>query len=167
MCVSLSLSLSLSLSPRVEKLKVKKKANKRFVPEPRESSTVLQDSYVYERFTYPVCFTYRYHGCVTQSSFPFRHLFGYISFLQGQSFGDEREFYYYKGFSHKRLSLSDSTSPPVSSTFLSILADLNNAVVWIVTARPLISKSPSDCSECTNYSWCYGHLHVPHIFLLL
>ena len=33
-------------------------------------------------------------------------------------------------------SLSDSKSPQVSRTFLSILAVLNNAVVRIVTIRP-------------------------------
>ena len=40
-------------------------------------------------------------------------------------------------------SLSDSKSPHVSRTFLSILANLNNAVVWMVSTRPLISKSSS------------------------
>ena len=38
-------------------------------------------------------------------------------------------------------SLSDSKSPQVSRTRLSILAVLSNAVVWIVSTRPLISKS--------------------------
>ena len=38
-------------------------------------------------------------------------------------------------------SLSDSTSPQVSMTFPSILAVLNNAVVWIVSTRPPTSKS--------------------------
>ena len=38
-------------------------------------------------------------------------------------------------------SLSGSKSPQVSRTLLSILVDLNNAVVWMVSARPLISKS--------------------------
>ena len=42
-------------------------------------------------------------------------------------------------------SLSDSKSPQVSRTFLSILTDLNNAVVWVVSTRPLISKSSSTC----------------------
>ena len=32
-------------------------------------------------------------------------------------------------------SLSDSKSPQVSRTLLSILADLNNAVIWIVIGR--------------------------------
>ena len=41
-------------------------------------------------------------------------------------------------------SLSDK-SPQVSRTLLSILADLNNVVVWIVSTRPLISKSSSPC----------------------
>ena len=40
-------------------------------------------------------------------------------------------------------SLSDSKSPQVSRTLLSILVDLNNAEVWIVATRPVISKSSS------------------------
>ena len=38
---------------------------------------------------------------------------------------------------------SDSKSPQMSRTLLSILADLNNVVVWMVSTCPLISKSPS------------------------
>ena len=38
-------------------------------------------------------------------------------------------------------SLSDSKSPQVSGTRLRILAVLSNAVVWIVSVRPPISKS--------------------------
>ena len=38
-------------------------------------------------------------------------------------------------------SLRDSKSPQVSRTLLSILADFNNAVVWMVSTCPLISKS--------------------------
>ena len=37
-------------------------------------------------------------------------------------------------------SLSDSKSPQVSRTRLSILAILSNAVVWIVSTRPVTSK---------------------------
>ena len=40
-------------------------------------------------------------------------------------------------------SLGDNKSPQVSGTLLSILADLSNAVVWIVSTRPLISNSSS------------------------
>ena len=40
-------------------------------------------------------------------------------------------------------SLSDSKSPQVSKTLLSILSVLNNAVVWMVSTRPPTSKSPS------------------------
>ena len=40
-------------------------------------------------------------------------------------------------------SLSDSKSPQVSRTLLSILAILNNAVVWMVSTRPPIFKSSS------------------------
>ena len=38
-------------------------------------------------------------------------------------------------------SLSDNKPLQVSRTLLSILADLNNAVVWMVSTCPLISKS--------------------------
>ena len=38
-------------------------------------------------------------------------------------------------------SFSDRKSPQVSRTLLSILAVLNNAVIWIVSTRRLISKS--------------------------
>ena len=41
--------------------------------------------------------------------------------------------------------MSDIRSPQVSWTLLSILADLNNAVVWMVSTRPLIFKSSSLC----------------------
>ena len=40
-------------------------------------------------------------------------------------------------------SLSDSKSPHVSRTFLSILVVLNNEVVWMVSILPLISNSSS------------------------
>ncbi len=40
-------------------------------------------------------------------------------------------------------SLSDSKSPQISRTLLSILAVLNNAVVWIVSTSPPTSKSSS------------------------
>ena len=44
-------------------------------------------------------------------------------------------------------SLSNSKSPQVSRTFLRILADPNNIVVWIVSARPPISNSSSSLSN--------------------
>ena len=40
-------------------------------------------------------------------------------------------------------SLSDRKSPQDSRTFLRILADLSNAVVWMVSTHPFISKSSS------------------------
>ena len=39
-----------------------------------------------------------------------------------------------------------SKSSKVSRTLLSILADLSNAEVWMVSTRPLISKSFSPCT---------------------
>ena len=44
-------------------------------------------------------------------------------------------------------SLSDSKSPQVSRTLLSILAVLNNAVVWMVSTHPPTSKSSSPFSN--------------------
>ena len=41
-------------------------------------------------------------------------------------------------------SLSDIKSPQVSRTLLGIL---NNAVVWMVSTRPIISKSFSPCTN--------------------
>ena len=54
-----------------------------------------------------------------------------------------------ESFSHQRRliifhrSLSDSNSPQISRTLLSIQADLNNAVVCMVSTRPPISKCSS------------------------
>ena len=44
-------------------------------------------------------------------------------------------------------SLSDSKSPQVSRTLLSILAVLNNAAVWMVSTRLPTSKSSSPFSN--------------------
>ena len=46
-----------------------------------------------------------------------------------------------------RWSLSDSKSLQISRTLLSILDDLNNAVVCIVSTRPFISKSSSPFTQ--------------------
>ena len=43
--------------------------------------------------------------------------------------------------------LSDTKSPQVSRTLLSILAVLNNVVVWMVSTRPPTSKSSSPFSN--------------------
>ena len=55
----------------------------------------------------------------------------------------------FASFSHQRKlivfhwSVSDSKSPQISRTLLSILADLYNVLVWMVSIRPLISNSSS------------------------
>ena len=46
-----------------------------------------------------------------------------------------------------RRSLSENMSPQVSRTLVSILTNLNNAVVWMVSTCPLISKSSSLCTS--------------------
>ena len=67
------------------------------------------------------------------------------------SFWDSREFLRtlrlllsFYSFERKVLvfqwNLSDSKSPQVTRTLPSILADLNNAIIWTVSTRPLISK---------------------------
>ena len=68
-------------------------------------------------------------------------------------------------------SLSDSKSPQVSRTLLSILADLSNAVVWIVSTCLLISKFSSplyqsfgNCTKSANYNWYHRHFHVQVFF---
>ena len=57
-------------------------------------------------------------------------------------------------------SLSDSTSPRVSRTLLSILGVLSNAVSWIVSTRPPTSKSSRPFNNPfvigafgTNHNW--------------
>ena len=55
-------------------------------------------------------------------------------------------FYYFEHFSQLVVfyqSLSDDKSLKDSRTFLSILTDLSNVVVWLVSVCPLISQSPS------------------------
>ena len=44
-------------------------------------------------------------------------------------------------------TLSDSKFLQVTITLLSILTDFNDAVVWMVSSRPLISKSSSPCTN--------------------
>ena len=44
-------------------------------------------------------------------------------------------------------NLNDSKSPQDSRTLPSILSDLKINVVWMVSNRPLISKSSSPCSN--------------------
>ena len=44
-------------------------------------------------------------------------------------------------------SLTDDKSPQISRTLFHILSDLNNAVVWIVSTRPVIFKSSRPCTN--------------------
>ena len=65
-------------------------------------------------------------------------------------------------------SLSDSKSPQVSRTLLSILTDLNNALIWMVSTRPLISKSPCPLNNPSvpvpRAPTTICHFHVPQLF---
>ena len=88
-------------------------------------------------------------------------------------------YYYYNylgGFSHQpqpmvsHWSLSDSKSPQVSRTLLSILADITEAVVRIVSTRPVISKSSSPFTNSlvtvpsAAIKWYHCHFHVLQFF---
>ena len=44
-------------------------------------------------------------------------------------------------------NLSDSKTPQINRTLLSILADFNNVVVWMVSTHPIISKSTSSSTN--------------------
>ena len=78
-----------------------------------------------------------------------------------------------ESFSHLRfhLRLSDSKSPQVSSTVRSILANLTNAIAWIVSTRSIISKSSGPFSislvilvQRSNYNWYNRHFHLSQCF---
>ena len=68
-------------------------------------------------------------------------------------------------------SLRDSKSSLASNTIITA-ADLNHAVVWMVSTRPLISNSSSlfinlfcGCTKRTKYNWYRSH-YVPSFFQL-
>ena len=65
-------------------------------------------------------------------------------------------------------SLNDRKSPQASRTLLSILAVLNNDVVWMISTRPLTSESSSPFSNplftVPNAPITIGHLNVPQFF---
>ena len=60
--------------------------------------------------------------------------------------GNEKKMEHEGWGTYPSLSLSDNKSHQVSR-ILNILADINNAVVWMVSTRPLISKSSSPCTD--------------------
>ena len=67
-------------------------------------------------------------------------------------------------------SFSDSKSPQVFWILLSILTDLNNPVVWMVSTPLLIFKSsspctnPGTCTKSTNYNLYHCNFHVSQLF---
>ena len=67
-------------------------------------------------------------------------------------------------------SLRDSKSSQLSRNLLSILADINNAVVMMTSTRSLISNTTSpytNTTKSTNYNWYHRHFHVPQFFQFL
>ena len=64
-------------------------------------------------------------------------------------------------------SLSNNKSSQVFKTFLSVLADLNNAMVWMFWILQVSFLTPWGFrSKSTNYNWYHHHLHVSHFFHL-
>ena len=61
-------------------------------------------------------------------------------------------------------TLRNNKFPEVSRTLLSTLADLNDAVVWRVSTRPLISESSS---PFINPLWLYRTYHLQLVSLSL
>ena len=88
------------------------------------------------------------------------------------------DFYCFESFSLQRFlmifhwSLSDNKSPQVSRTILSILANLNNTVVWMVSIV-ILFPSPllSNCSDRTNNNFFLqqglGNPLFPHFLSVL
>ena len=83
----------------------------------------------------------------------------------------------FKSFSHQRQlmvshwSLSDSKSPQIPRTVFNVLANLNNAVVWMVSTRSVITQVLQflyqpfiDCTERAIYNWYHRHFHVLQFF---
>ena len=60
-----------------------------------------------------------------------------------------------------------SKSSQVYRTLLSILANLNNAVVWMVStpSLPVLIPTLRDCTKNTNYNWYQRHFLVLQFFL--
>ena len=67
-------------------------------------------------------------------------------------------------------SLSESKFPEVSKIRLIILPNLNNAIVWMVSARSQISISFNPFSNLLGLfrahqlKWYHCHIHVPYFF---
>ena len=82
-------------------------------------------------------------------------------------------FYSFERFSHQRWlmvshwSLNKNKPPSVSRTLHSFLADLN-ALLWMVSTRPPISKSSclfiNDCTKRTNYYLYRSHFQSSIVF---
>ncbi len=82
-------------------------------------------------------------------------------------------FYSFERFSHQHLQmvfhwgLWDSESPQISRIQLSILPDINNAVVWKITTCTVISKSSShfiNPFETLTSTWITIGFTVPFVF---
>ena len=68
-------------------------------------------------------------------------------------------------------SPTDGKSSQVSRTFVSILDNLNNVLIWMVSILFPISSSSrlpfqafDDSSKCSNYNWYHRHPLAPQLF---
>ena len=60
-------------------------------------------------------------------------------------------------------SLNSCKSPQVSK-ILSILAYLNNAMVWVPISSTLFFQAFENCPKCTSHNWYLSYFHVLKIF---
>ena len=62
---------------------------------------------------------------------------------------------------------NDSKSPQVSRTLLSILANFNDSVVWMISyfqVHQSLYQSFGDCTKITNQNWYNHHFHFHSLF---
>ena len=122
--------------------------------------TVVQYFSHHTKVTFTVAFLSLHSGSIRSSSSS--SLLLLLLFKSFESFSHQHRLIFF------HWSLRDSKFPQVSRTLLNILADLNNAVIWMISTRPATSKSFShfyqffgDCTECASYNWHHRHIHIP------
>ena len=107
------------------------------------------------KYIFVVFFNLFFHWCLSFEKLQV------ISFYSFESFSLQHQLKIFNW------SLSDSKSPQVSRTLLSILANFNSVVVWMVSTYIFISNSsslftnPSVTVVCTPLTIDHCHFHIP------
>ena len=97
------------------------------------------------------------------TNFPVDHLAHSVAFglVRFSCYYHYFYFYHYNFNLLRVFPLLECQKVSFSRTRLSILTNLNNAVVWMVFTRPFIFKTSHPCFKRTNYNWYHRHFHVP------